>query len=73
MNKLESDGIIILDKRAVRFRKWSGQSVKDDTIQEWAMGGERLKRGICLPLFSTSAKKCTGQFTDIQASRKTDS
>lgn len=33
--------------RAVRFRKWSGQIVKDYTIQGWSMDKERLKKGIC--------------------------
>lgn len=30
---------------AVRFRKWSGQIVKDYTIQGWTMDKERLKKG----------------------------
>ncbi|WP_330587199.1 RhuM family protein [Aminipila butyrica] len=30
---------------AVRFRKWSGQIVKDYTIQGWSMDKERLKKG----------------------------
>ena len=30
---------------AVHFRKWSGQIVKDYTIQGWAMDKERLKKG----------------------------
>lgn len=35
---------MIID-RAVRFRKWSGQIVKDYTIQGWTMDKERLKKG----------------------------
>ena len=31
--------------RAVRFRKWTGQIVKDYTIQGWTMDKERLKKG----------------------------
>ena len=31
--------------RAVRFRKWAGQIVKDYTIQGWTMDKERLKKG----------------------------
>lgn len=38
-------GFKINNDRAVRFRKWSGQIVKDYTIQGWTMDKERLKRG----------------------------
>lgn len=40
-------GFKVNNERAVRFRKWSGQIVKDYTIQGWAMDKERLKKGIC--------------------------
>jgi hypothetical protein len=32
-------------QRAVQFRKWAGQIVKDYTIQGWTMDVERLKKG----------------------------
>ncbi len=38
-------GFKINNPRAVQFRKWSGQIVKDYTIQGWAIDDERLKRG----------------------------
>lgn len=38
-------GFKVNNERAVRFRKWSGQIVKDYTIQGWTMDKERLKRG----------------------------
>ena len=38
-------GFKVNNDRAVRFRKWSGQIVKDYTIQGWTMDKERLKRG----------------------------
>lgn len=38
-------GFKVNNDRAVRFRKWSGQIVKDYTIQGWSMDKERLKRG----------------------------
>lgn len=34
--------------RAVQFRKWAGQIVKDHTIQGWTMDIERLKRELHL-------------------------
>ena len=40
-------GFKVNNDRAVRFRKWSGQIVKDYTIQGWTMDKERLKKGIC--------------------------
>jgi hypothetical protein len=33
------------NERAVQFRKWANQIVKDYTIQGWTMDSERLKRG----------------------------
>ena len=38
-------GFKINNDRAVRFRKWAGQIVKDYTIQGWTMDTERLKKG----------------------------
>lgn len=38
-------GFKINNDRAVRFRKWAGQIVKDYTIQGWTMDKERLKKG----------------------------
>lgn len=38
-------GFKIDNDRAVRFRKWAGQIVKDYTIQGWTMDSERLKKG----------------------------
>lgn len=38
-------GFKVNNDRAVRFRKWSGQIVKDYTIQGWTMDKERLKNG----------------------------
>lgn len=40
-----SVGFKINNDRAVRFRKWAGQIVKDYTIQGWTMDVERLKKG----------------------------
>jgi len=38
-------GFKVNNERAVRFRKWSGQIVKDYTIQGWTMDADRLKKG----------------------------
>ncbi len=38
-------GFKVNNERAVQFRKWSGQIVKDYTIQGWTMDKERLKKG----------------------------
>ena len=38
-------GFKIENERAVQFRKWANQIVKDYTIQGWAMDVERLKGG----------------------------
>ena len=38
-------GFKVNNDRAVRFRKWAGQIVKDHTIQGWTMDKERLKKG----------------------------
>lgn len=36
-------GFKVNNERAVQFRKWAGQIVKDYTIQGWVMDKERLK------------------------------
>ncbi len=38
-------GFKVNNERAVQFRKWSGQIVKDYTIQGWTMDKERIKKG----------------------------
>ena len=38
-------GFKVNNQRAVQFRKWAGQIVKDYTIQGWTMDGDRLKKG----------------------------
>jgi hypothetical protein len=38
-------GFKVNNDRAVQFRKWANQIVKDFTIQGWAMDEERLKNG----------------------------
>ena len=38
-------GFKVNNDRAVQFRKWAGQIVKDYTIQGWAMDKERLIKG----------------------------
>lgn len=38
-------GFKIENERAVQFRKWANQIVKDYTIQGWTMDAERLKKG----------------------------
>lgn len=40
-----SVGFKVNNQRAVQFRKWAGQIVKDHTIQGWTMDVERLKKG----------------------------
>ena len=37
-------GFKVNNARAVQFRKWAGQIVKDYTIQGWVMDKERLKK-----------------------------
>jgi hypothetical protein len=37
-------GFMVNNDRAVRFRKWAGQIVKDYTIQGWTMDVDRLKK-----------------------------
>jgi hypothetical protein len=40
-----SVGFKIENERAIQFRKWARQIVKDHTIQGWTMDVERLKKG----------------------------
>ena len=60
-------GFKIDNDRAVQFRKWAGQIVKDYTIQGWTMDKERIIKGHmftdeyferqlqCFPLYNTSS------------------
>ena len=43
-------GFKVNNDRAVQFRKWAGQIVKDYTIQGWTMDVERLKKALCLQM-----------------------
>lgn len=43
-------GFQVNNERAVQFRKWPGQIVKDYTIQGWVMDKERLKKEHYLPM-----------------------
>lgn len=43
-------GFKVNNERAVQFRKWAGQIVKDYTIQGWTMDVERLKKELCLQM-----------------------
>lgn len=54
-------GFKVNNDRAVRFRKWSGQIVKDYTIQGWTMDKERLKKAVLY-------MNCTQKITYIQFS-----
>lgn len=45
LQMIVSVGFKVNNDRAVRFRKWAGQIVKDYTIQGWTMDSERLKKG----------------------------
>ena len=38
-------GFKVNNERAVQFRKWANQIIKDYTIQGWVMDGDRLKNG----------------------------
>ena len=38
-------GFKVNNERAVQFRKWANQIVKDYTIQGWTMDVDRLKKG----------------------------
>jgi hypothetical protein len=41
-------GFKIENERAVQFRRWANQIVKDYTIHGWTMDAERLKQGVIL-------------------------
>jgi hypothetical protein len=45
LNAIIAVGFKIENERAVQFRKWANQIVKDYTIQGWTMDAERLKHG----------------------------
>ncbi len=38
-------GFKVGNDRAVQFRKWAGQIVKDHTVQGWTMDVDRLRKG----------------------------
>ena len=42
-----SVGFKVNNDRAVQFRKWAGQIVKDYKIQGWVMDADRLKKASC--------------------------
>ena len=48
-------GFKVNNERAVRFRKWAGQIVKDYTIQGWVMDKERLKKATCSQMNTLNA------------------
>ena len=48
-------GFKVNNPRAVQFRKWAGQIVKDYTIQGWVMDKERLIKGQCLRMSTLNA------------------
>jgi len=55
-----SVGFKIENERAVQFRKWANQIVKDYTIQGWTMDVERLKHGgsiLCNEFFERQLEK----------------
>ena len=43
MQAIIAVGFKVNNQRAVQFRKWAGQIVKDHTIQGWTMDVERAK------------------------------
>ena len=45
MQMIIAVGFKVNNQRAVQFRKWAGQIVKDHTIQGWTMDVDRLKKG----------------------------
>ena len=54
-------GFKVNNQRAVQFRKWAGQIVKDHTIQGWTMDVERLKKGHMFTRTNTSSG-CLSRF-----------
>ena len=52
-------GFKVNNPRAVQFRKWAGQIVKDHTIQGWTMDKERLKKDICSQMNTLSVSSST--------------
>lgn len=72
-------GFKVNNERAVRFRKWAGQIVKDYTIQGWTMDVERLKKGTmftdeyfdrqleCIREIRLSERKFYQKVTDLYA------
>lgn len=62
-------GFKVNNQRAVQFRKWAGQIVKDHTIQGWTMDVDRLKKVTCLRM-NISSGSCSrfGKFACRSAS-----
>ena len=72
-------GFKVNNERAVRFRKWAGQIVKDYTIQGWTMDVDRLKKGTmftdeyfdrqleCIREIRLSERKFYQKVTDLYA------
>ena len=72
-------GFKVNNERAVRFRKWAGQIVKDYTIQGWTMDVDRLKNGTmftdeyfdrqleCIREIRLSERKFYQKVTDLYA------
>lgn len=72
-------GFKVNSERAVQFRKWANQIVKDYTIKGWVMDDERLKRGAyltekyfdeqleCIREIRVSERKFYQKITDIYA------
>ena len=62
-------GFKVNNQRAVQFRKWAGQIVKDHTIQGWTMDVDRLKKATCLQMnISSGSYSRFGKFVCRSAS-----
>ena len=57
-------------ERAVQFRKWANQIVKDYTIQGWTMDVERLKRGGSILTDAVSLKSNCSSIREIRLSER---
>lgn len=51
-------GFKVNNERAVQFRKWANQIVKDYTIKGWVMDDERLKNGVSITSLCSIWKYC---------------
>ena len=63
-------GFKVDNERAVQFRKWANQIVKDYTIKGWVMDDERLKNGIGLFRFSRDASYKTYPYDNGRLGKK---